>query len=99
MLWNSDKHQAWEAGTFILESLSIGVRLLMIKEHSRPLNTDYALCRAVFSSAFSLSIWIWVLVELAECSVSSIPQGVMMWLFVLRNTVVGGNLSQGSSRI
>lgn len=56
MLWNSDKHQAWEAGTFILESLSIGVRLLMIKEHSRPLDTDYVLCRAVFSSAFSLSV-------------------------------------------
>lgn len=43
MLWNSDKHQAREAGTFILECLSIGVRLPMIKEHPRPLNIDYAL--------------------------------------------------------
>lgn len=52
MFWNSDKHQAWEAGIFILENLSIGVRLLMIKEHSRPLNIDYALWGAVFFPAF-----------------------------------------------
>lgn len=56
MFWNSDKHQAWEAGIFILENLSIGVRLLMIKELSRPLNIDhahdYALWGAVFFPAF-----------------------------------------------
>lgn len=75
------------------------VRLLMIKEHSRLFNSDYVLCRTIFSSAFPLSISILILVELAECSVSDIPQGVMMWLFVLRNTDVGVNLSQGLSCI
>lgn len=47
MFWNSDKHQAWEAGTFSLECLSTGVRLPTIKEHSRLLSVDYALWGAV----------------------------------------------------
>lgn len=84
MLWNSDKHQAWEAGTCLLECLSFGVRLMMVKKkkkHSRPLNIDYALWGAVFFPAFPLPLWIWTLLELAECSISNIPQGVMIWLF------------------
>lgn len=55
MFRNSDKHQAWETGIFILEWLSIGVRLLITKDHSRPLKIEYALWSAVFFPAFPLS--------------------------------------------
>lgn len=54
MFWNSDKHQAWEAGTFSLECLSTGVRLPTIKEHSRLLSVDYVLWGAVSFPALPL---------------------------------------------
>lgn len=85
MLHNSDKHQAREAGTVISECLSFGVRLLMIKEHFRPLNIDCALWGAVFSPAPPVGLHS-ALVELAECSVSTKPQGVVTRLCVLRKT-------------
>lgn len=87
MLWNSEKCQAWEAVVpFIFRYLPMGTGCGW-QQHWDPLALgdvpwgNGSLCGAS-TSAKPLA-----LAELELCSISSIPQGVTMWLFSKRLSV------------